>query len=170
MSTIRRRGRRQAGVTLVELIVAIVIIGAAMAGLTAALTRSNRVSADPLILQQKVAIAESLMGEILLKPFADDATAITAGVRDTYNDVYDFNGYGIDKTTNLPMYGITDASNANIPGLETYAATVAVDRTTAITGVPSGSVMTITITVRRSGEDPADAFVLTGWRTQPQLP
>jgi MSHA pilin protein MshD len=169
MSTIRSRlaaPRTDAGVTLIELIVAIVIIGVAIAGLTAALTRSNRVSADPLIEQQKIAIAESLMGEILLKPFTVDAGPITAGVRNSFNDVYDFNKYGLDASNN-PVYGITDVDGNAIAALASYGAAVVIDKTTPITNVPANSVMKITITVRRTGDNPEDAFVLTGWRTKP---
>ena len=156
--------RRQAGVTLVELIVALVIVGAALAGLVAVLARSNTASADPLLLQQKVAIAESLMGEILLKPYAVDATPITAGVRETYNDVQDFNGYGL--ANGQVVYGIRDVDNNAIPGLETYG--VAVDVTAvALTNVPNGDALKITITVTHQGDAAGDAFVLTGWRTKP---
>lgn len=164
-STMRIR-TRHAGVTLVELIVAIVIIGAAMAGLTAALTRSNRVSVDPLILQQKIAIAENLMGEILLKPYAvNDNPAITRGIRDTYNDIVDYDKYGL--VADNPVYGITDVDGAPIAGLDTYSAVVNVDRATPISNVPKGDVMTITITVRHKGDADGDQFVLTGWRTKP---
>ena len=111
----RRRAQRSAGVTLVELIVAIVIVAVALGGLVAAFRIANRGSADPLILQQKVAIAESLMGEILLKPYAVDNTPITPNVRDTYNDVMDFNGYGGG------LAGIRDVDNNPIAGLQSYS-------------------------------------------------
>jgi MSHA pilin protein MshD len=155
--------RPSAGVTLVELIIAMVIIAAALGGLVAAFGTGNRASADPLILQQKVAIAESLMGEILLKPYNDDSTPITANVRNTYNDVRDFDGYG------QGLSGIRDVNNNPIPGLEPYKVLVSVpkaaDTPTLLAGTPN---LKITITVTYSMDaKPEDAFVLTGWRTPP---
>ncbi len=70
------------GVTLVELIVFIVIVGVAMAGLFAAFNTITAASADPQVRKQVLAIAESLMEEVQLMPFTycdpDDANAATA--------------------------------------------------------------------------------------------
>ena len=75
----RSRGR---GVTLIELIVFIVIVGVAMAGLFAAFDTITKASADPQVRKQVLAIAESLMDEIMLKPFTicdpDDPNAAAA--------------------------------------------------------------------------------------------
>jgi len=74
--------RTSFGVTLVELIVFIVIVGVAMAGLFAAFNTITAASADPLVRKQVLAIAESLMEEVQLMPFTycdpDDANAETA--------------------------------------------------------------------------------------------
>ena len=70
------------GVTLVELIVFIVIVGVAMAGLFAAFNTITAASADPQVRKQVLAIAESLMEEVQLMPFtycdSDDPKAPTA--------------------------------------------------------------------------------------------
>ena len=70
------------GVTLVELMVFIVIVGIAMAGMFAAFDTITRGSADPQVRKQVLAIAESLMDEIALLPFTycdpDDPAAVTA--------------------------------------------------------------------------------------------
>ena len=157
--------RRSAGVTLVELIIAMVIIAAALGGLVAAFSTGNRASVDPLILQQKVAIAESLMGEILLRPYGLDSTLPTPNVRDTFVDVRDFDGYGKN------LSGIRDAKNNPIPGLESYNVLVSVPMADDIqsqklrAGTPN---LKITITVSyKMDTRPEDAFVLTGWRTPP---
>ena len=60
--------RRSAGVTLVELIVALVIMGVALAGMVAVYTATTRASVDPVIVQQMQAIADNMMEEILMKP------------------------------------------------------------------------------------------------------
>ncbi|MCC7484198.1 MAG: type II secretion system protein [Burkholderiales bacterium] len=82
----RRRLRREArlapGASLVELIVFIVIVGIATAGVLAALNVSTRASADPLPQKQALAIAEALLEEVQLRPFTycdpDDANAARA--------------------------------------------------------------------------------------------
>jgi MSHA pilin protein MshD len=72
----------QRGVTLVELVVFIVIVGIAMAALFGAFNTFGRGSPDPLIRKQALAIAESLLEEVELMPFTfcdpDDANASTA--------------------------------------------------------------------------------------------
>jgi len=74
--------RRAPGVTLVELVVFIVIVGVALAGLFAAFNTITAASADPQVRKQVLAIAESLMDEVALLPFTfcdpDDANAATA--------------------------------------------------------------------------------------------
>jgi MSHA pilin protein MshD len=50
--------------TLIELVVALVILGVASAGVLVALQLSLRYSADPLVRRQALAVAESLMEEI----------------------------------------------------------------------------------------------------------
>jgi len=75
---------RPRGVTLVELIVFMVIVGVAMAGLFAAFNTITKGSADPQVRKQVLAIAESLMEEVQLMPFTicdpDDPNAPTATV------------------------------------------------------------------------------------------
>ena len=72
----------QRGVTLVELVVFIVIIGVALAGVLKVLEITGRSSADPLVRKQALSIAESLLLEIQQQPFTfcdpDDANASTA--------------------------------------------------------------------------------------------
>lgn len=144
--------RRAAGMTLVELIIAIVIVGIALAGLAAAYARANLASADPIATQQMLAIAESMMEEILLKPFAVDATP--APSRAGWNDVRDANGYASN--------GIFDVSGNKVDGLEGYALGVAVDQP-ALTGIPAGGALRVRVTVTHRGQ----SLTLTGWRTQP---
>jgi MSHA pilin protein MshD len=74
--------KQQLGVTLVELIVFIVIISVALAGVLKTLEITNRGSVDPMLSKQALAIAESLLTEIEQQPFTycdpDDANANTA--------------------------------------------------------------------------------------------
>ena len=73
---------KQLGVTLIELIVFIVIVSVAIAGVLKALQAANRDSVDPLIRKQALSIAESLLLEVQQQPFTfcdpEDANAATA--------------------------------------------------------------------------------------------
>jgi len=74
--------RRQRGLTLIELVMFIVIVGAAVAGIIGMIAMATRSSADPLIRKQALAIAEAMLEEVRLQPFTycdpDDPTAATA--------------------------------------------------------------------------------------------
>ena len=73
---------RQRGLTLIEQIVFIVVVGVAVAGVLAALNVSTRGSADAMVQKQALAIAEAVLEEVQLQPFTycdpDDAAAPTA--------------------------------------------------------------------------------------------
>lgn len=145
--------RRMAGVTLVELIIAIVIMAATLGGLVAAFARANRASADPVIQRQMVAIAEGMMEEVMLKPYA---VGPGAGGRTQYDDIWDFNTY----PANSP---VTAVDGTPIAGLGRYTVTVQVAQLAAggIAGIPAaGDAARIRVTVRNG----ADSLVLTGWR------
>jgi MSHA pilin protein MshD len=72
----------ESGISLVELIMFIVIVSVALAGILLVMNVTNRSSADPLIRKQALAIAESLLEEVELMPFTycdpDDPAAATA--------------------------------------------------------------------------------------------
>lgn len=74
--------QRHRGVTLIELIVFMVIVSVALAGILSVLNLAARSSADPMIRKQLLAIAEGLMDEVAAQPFTwcdpDDAAAATA--------------------------------------------------------------------------------------------
>src|SRR5207253_8135176 len=78
----RRRPRAEHGISLIELIVFIVIVGIAVAGVVGALSMATRASADPMIQKQALAIAEALLEEVQLQPFTycdpDDLNAASA--------------------------------------------------------------------------------------------
>lgn len=156
--------RRSAGVTLVELIVALVIIGVALAGMVAVYTATTRSSTDPVIVQQMEAIADNMMEEILMKPFAPPpgSTVTAASGRINYDNVNDYDGYGLN------LQGIRDVEGNQIPGLERYNVAVSV-KPAALTNVPSADALRIVVTVTVSGTDPSPPkpLVLTGWRTNP---
>ena len=122
------------GVSLVELIVAIVIVGLAVAGILSVMNLTTRTSADPMIQQQAQLIAESYLEEILLKKFYDPdtntvCTGTTAGeTRTSYDNVCDYNGLN-DNTGARNQFGTV------VTGLESYNVAV----TVATAGVTLGS-------------------------------
>ncbi len=70
---------RQLGISLIELIMFIVIVSVALAGILLVLNVTTKSSADPLVHKQALAIAESLLEEVELMPFTycdpDDVNA-----------------------------------------------------------------------------------------------
>ena len=63
-----RTRARATGLGLIELIVFIAIVGIAIAGVIVVYDRAVRSSADPLVRKQAIAIAESLLSEVLAQP------------------------------------------------------------------------------------------------------
>ena len=155
--------KRMAGVTLIELIIAIVIISAALAGLVGAFVQANRASADPVVTQQMLAIGESMMEEVLLKPFADPDGAAPAPVRAQFNDVRDFDPVD-DASVGYASTGITDIDGAAIAGLGNYSVNVRVNANgVVLPGVAAGDALRVTVTVGNGVQQ----LALTGWRTRP---
>jgi MSHA pilin protein MshD len=61
--------RGQRGISLIELIMFIMIVSVALAGILLVMNVTTKSSADPLVHKQALAIAESLLEEIELMPF-----------------------------------------------------------------------------------------------------
>ncbi|MEW6703931.1 MAG: prepilin-type N-terminal cleavage/methylation domain-containing protein [Pseudomonadota bacterium] len=138
------------GFTLVEMLLAIVVLGVGVAGVMLAFSTAVRGSGDPLVQQQMLAIAEEMMEEIQLKPYAAAANAAPAGcARDTFNDVLDYNGYS------QAACAIDGTPIAELAG---YSVSVSVTNT-ALSGV--GEALRIRVTVSRG----SDSLQLIGWRT-----
>ncbi len=61
--------RRAQGLTLIELLLFIVVVGIALAAMLRVFTTATVASADPMVRRQQLAIAESLLREVQLMPF-----------------------------------------------------------------------------------------------------
>ena len=160
------RYTRSAGVTLVELVVAIVIRGVALAAGVAVYACTTRASVDPVIVQQMQAIADNMMEEVLLKPYAPGPApgAGAGGARVNFDDVRDYDGYG------QAIQGIRDVEGNAMPGLERYTVLVTVTPT-ALTNIPNTDALQIVVRVSVNGSATNTSLpapiVLTGWRTNP---
>lgn len=153
MSTSRPR---QKGFTLIEVIIFIVVVGAGLAGILSVMNTVVKSSADPLIAKQTVAIAESMLEEILLKEFANPVGGYTGGSRALFDDVDDYIGY----TTTT---GIVDLTGTAVAGLANYNITgVTVAVTTAVENAALNALGAKRVTVTVTG--PQGAVSLTGYR------
>lgn len=149
--------KRCDGMTLIELVIAIVVIGVGLAGILAAFS-TVRGSADPLIHKQMLAAAEEMLEEIELKPYAVSGTAPANGAtscgnaadRSGFDDVRDYNGY---RTS-----GICGVDGTAVVGLESYGVNVAVTQA-AWQGI--AETLSITVTVSHGLE----SLSITGYRT-----
>ncbi len=186
-----RRHHPARGLTLIELLLFIAVVGIALAAMLRVFVTATAASADPMIRRQQLAIAESLLREVQLMPFTwcdpDDANVLTATAAVVsasgcaaqvegpgpepgesrygpayFDNVSDYQGFS--------MTGISDLTGTAVPGLSGYSARVTVAAATLDTlTAASGDALQITVTV--SGPD-SSSVVLQGWRTRyaPQAP
>jgi len=147
------RSRLRRGFTLPEVIIAIVVLGVGLAGVLLALRTAARGSGDPVVHRQMQAIAQELLEEIQLKPYAVTANSAAAGcARDTFNDVSDYNGYA--------STGICAVDGTAIPALTGYSLAISVG-TGTLGGVAAAKRIVITVTQPAGGH----SLQLVGWRT-----
>lgn len=137
---------RHSGFTLIELIIFIVVVSAGLAGILSVMNTSVKSSADPMVRKQAIAIAESVLEEVLQKAYADpDGTNTGETGRTNWDNVDDYNGK-------------TQADLALPAALSAYAVTIAVSDGSAALGIAARKVM---VTVSRGPE----SITLTGYRT-----
>ncbi|MCF6283341.1 MAG: prepilin-type N-terminal cleavage/methylation domain-containing protein [Candidatus Polarisedimenticolaceae bacterium] len=158
--------RQQSGVTLIELIVAIIIIAIGFVAVSQLFGQAAMSSADPMIKHQAVAIAESYIEEMLLLPFdEDEASGEAEGVlgpdtgetsRALFDDVNDYHGWVDTGITNLNGTAVSGLNNFNV------AVTVVTDNSYDNT-IPLAESVLITVTVT-SDVDPNLRMPLSGYR------
>lgn len=145
---LQKNRNTQRGVTLIELVVSIVILSVATAGIMMVITQTTLSSADPMIREQATAIAQSYMEEILTQPLSNPGGSEVNGpeageVRATYDDVWDYNGLNNNA-------GALDQNGAAVSGLSGY--NIAVRVTNATLGPGAGSpAARIVVTVTYDG-------------------
>ncbi|MDO8767535.1 MAG: prepilin-type N-terminal cleavage/methylation domain-containing protein [Burkholderiaceae bacterium] len=131
--------KRQAGFTLIELIIFIVVVSAGLAGILLVMNTVAKSSADPMVRKQAVALADSILEEILQKEYADpDGVQGGETTRATMDDVDDYNGKSNALFTDLPAalatytIGITVVNDAATLGIAAKKATVTITHGTEV--------------------------------------
>jgi MSHA pilin protein MshD len=171
---------KQRGVSLVELIMFIVIVSVALAGILLVMNVTTKGSADPLVRKQALAIAESLLEEVVLMPFTlcdpDDPNADTgvgcATLESTmgpepgetryhpttpFDNVNDYHGFD-----SVADGGIKDISGNLVAALSGYSASIDVSDAT-LPNVAAGDALLVKVTVDGPGGLQA---VVVGIRTR----
>jgi MSHA pilin protein MshD len=160
--------RRTAGLSLIEVVVFIVILGIAFVGTLMLYNQATQSSVDPVMRKQALAIAASLLEEIELRAFTicdpDDpnvygpaacTTPETMGPNEPaansetryadprFDNVNDYNGF------NMAGANIRGADGAFIAGLANYAVdAVGIAEVGADFGLAAERVLLITVTAR----------------------
>lgn len=184
----KRGVMHQYGVTLIETILFIVIVSVGVVGLVSVMNPLIRASADPMVTKQMVAIAESLLNEVLHQPYSwcdpDDPNAATAqdyagcagnaqnalgptpntetrdgsGSGQFFDNVRDYAGFAMDN--------VVDPAGGSV--INGFRAEVAIVEAGATFGIAADAALAITVTACRTGM-PApcagrESIVLTGYR------
>lgn len=143
--------RRCAGISLIELVVFIVVVGIGIGGVVATYRQYTKSSVDPIVRKQALAIAESLLEEVALQPFtycdptdpavyaATSATAAQCPIlpeaigpeagqartgANPFNNVNDYHGFA------MAGAAMTDITGAAVPAVAAYSASVSVSAST----------------------------------------
>lgn len=154
--------RRQAGFTLIETIIVVVLLGVMMAGMTALFVENVGKSHQPYLRQRALAVADAFMDEILRKRWDDNtplgggcvntgsgscpAGPAAAGIgteegaRSNYDDIDDYN---IITAQSPPQ----DSAGNAMAGYNGFSVSVTVDQPGAWNGVAAADVKRIQVQV-----------------------
>jgi len=172
---------RQAGISLIELIIFIVIISVALVGILLVMNQTTMHSGDALLRKQSLAIAESLLEEVELMPFTwcdpDDPSAVSAtSYAGCTASQQNANSYPAAETrgsltspldnvvdySNYTMSPIQDINGVAVSGLTGYSAHVAITHVgTSYLGVAdndAGLQITVTVTAPNGTQLQLDGY------------
>lgn len=143
MSGTCRQPARSRGLSLIEVVIFVVILGTGFAALLVVFNQVTTASVHPMVRKQALAIATSLMEEIQLRAFTycdpDDANVFTAAgtggcttveaigpesetryAEPRFDNVNDYQGFSMSGA------GMRDVANNPISGLDAYSVAVTV--------------------------------------------
>jgi len=147
---------RQKGMSLVELVISIIVLSIAIVGVLSALGTIAGRSADPMIREQSIAIAEAYLEEVSLSQFAPVAGCPAvpgSGLRADFSHICQY--HGLSDTGAHNQYG------AAIAELDNYDVTVTISNSSNLGGLSSAVVLRIDVGVTGpTGE----TFSLSGYR------
>jgi len=147
--------------TLIELVVAIVVVAISLGGTLMLVDTTTRRSADPMLERQAISIAEAYLEEILQKSYLDPDTGTLCptaeAARGLYDNVCDYDG--------LDELGARDQNGSPVAGLDRYRIEIDVDLSANL-GSLSGSADVIRVDAVVT--DPtARTLRVSGYRTGP---
>ncbi len=170
---------KQSGASLVEVVIAIVVLSIGLTGLFAALHANIGRSADPAVRVQATAIAQSYLEEVMLKPFCDPnlstdcptdcmrdlvcseiACSAVEGSRAQFDDMCDYDS--------LVNNGAQDQFGAPVPGLGAYTVRVDIEDDDAALnfgGLIAGQVVRIDVTVDHATAAQGANVTLSSYKT-----
>ena len=147
--------RPQRGFTLVELIIFIVVVSAGLAGILAVMNTTVKSSADPMVRKQAMALADSILEEILQKEFADpDGVQGGESTRASMDDVDDFH----NKTQTL--FNSSSGAGGWPSTLDGYQLLITVAADSTQVGTVARPAKRITVAVSKGVE----SITITGFR------
>jgi MSHA pilin protein MshD len=153
------RQHKSRGFTLIEMIITIVVLASAASGIMFAYFQNVSKSADPMISQQAISIAQAYLEEIMLKPYSDvdggETGSCEEASRVQYDDVADYDC--VNDTA-----GALDQFGNSLAGLGSY--NVAVSVTSTNIGSPAVAARRIDVTVTHDVYSSLN-MTLTGYRT-----
>jgi MSHA pilin protein MshD len=181
----RASGRLQSsthGLTLIELLVFIVVVGMGLAAVLIAINTGVSKSADPMIRKQALAAAESLLEEVALQPFTfcdprdSNVTSATsaAGCNQPSYSMDNPANWGAGKSRYGPTFfdNVADYNNFSMAGtlqdlfqqassrLTGYGASINVTQVGSQWSLPNADVLRIDVTVTGQGQ----TVTLSGFR------
>jgi MSHA pilin protein MshD len=180
--THRRTPNTSHGLTLIELLVFIVVVGMGLAAVLLAINTGVAKSADPMIRKQALAAAESLLEEVALQPFTfcdprdSYATSATSAANcnqltysmdnpanwgagksrygpEFFNNVADYNNFSMTGT----VQDLFQQASSRLTG---YGASIKVTQVGSQWTLPNADVLRIEVSVTGQGE----TVTLSGFR------
>lgn len=142
-----RSDRRQGGYSLIEVVVAIVMLALIFGGFATVFSTVFHEAAEPQLAAQALTVAEAYLDEITSRPYRDPNTnglcSAPEANRTLFDDACDFNGLALNgcttTTTACPTLGscACGRDGAPIDGLKGFTVTVGVTPTTwsAVSGL-----------------------------------
>lgn len=118
---------------MIELVLSMVIISVALVGILSVMNLTVAHSADPMVEQQALAVAEAYLEEIALQAYSGGASSGRAN----FDDVDDYDG--------LNDSGAHDQNNNAVTGLEHYDVAVTVSSPASLTGGVNAKQITVSV-------------------------